>query len=81
MVSFLEIIITGRYMYPRYYTYVFQDFTEVKLIVKGVYVLCLQQIYNNISIANLSLIFGDKKTIHTINTTPYSSILYLEVGI
>ena len=57
-------------MHPRYYTYVFQDFTEVKLIVKGVYVLCLQQIYNNISIANLSLIFGDKKTIHTqINTT------------
>ena len=56
-------------MHPRYYTYVFQDFTEVKLI------------YNNISIANLSLIFGDKKTIHTINTTPYSSILYLEVGI
>ena len=76
MVSFLEIIITGRYMYPRYYTYVFQDFTEVKLIVKGVYVLCLQQIYNNISIANLSLIFGDKKTIHTHNKYYHSIVVY-----
>ena len=70
-------------MHPRYYTYVFQDFTEVKLYCEGCMYMSFvcQKIYNNISIANLSLIFGDKKTIHTINTTPYSSILYLEVGI